>query len=265
MKSLLIILLILAGIQVVAAQEVKTITWPDGNEIALSLTFDDGRESQVIHGTPLFDEFGVKATFYVLPSAVEKKLNEWKAAVKNGHEIGNHSRVHPCSGNFHWSRKNALEEYTPEKMKVELKQANTEIKKLLSVDATQFAYPCGQTFVGRGKLTSSYVPVIAELFQTGRGWLSEAPNDPMYCDQWQLTGIESDGKDFEKILTIINQARAQRSWVVLAGHDIAESGDQTTRVAMLRALLEYARDPKNKIWIAPVGVVNKFVQTQRPR
>ena len=247
------------------AQEQKMISWPEGNEIALSLTFDDGRESQVINGTPLFDEFGIKATFYVLPSAVERKLPEWKTAVKSGHEIGNHSRVHPCSGNFLWARKNALEEYTPENMMAELKQANAEIKKLLGVTATQFAYPCGQTFVGRGKNTKSYVPVIAELFQTGRVWLSEAPNDPMYCDQWQLTGIESDGKDFESIRAIIDKARVQRSWVVLAGHDIADSGDQTTRVTMLRALLEYARDPKNKIWIAPVGVVNNYVQTQRPQ
>ena len=109
MRSSLIILSLICHCQIAMAQEQKMISWPEGNEIALSLTFDDGRESQVINGTPLFDEFGIKATFYVLPSAVERKLPEWKTAVKSGHEIGNHSRVHPCSGNFLWARKNALE------------------------------------------------------------------------------------------------------------------------------------------------------------
>ena len=37
----------------------------NGNE--LSLTFDDGRPSQVTHAIPLLDSFGVKATFYSQP------------------------------------------------------------------------------------------------------------------------------------------------------------------------------------------------------
>jgi hypothetical protein len=32
---------------------------------------------------------------------------------------------------------------------------------------------------------------------------------------------------------------------------------------MLKKLLEYAKDPKNGVWIAPVGTVAKYVREHR--
>ena len=249
---------------VASAQPQPTpFSWPQGKKIALSLSFDDARNSQVEGGTALLDKYGVKATFYVVPSAVEKKLEGWKKAVASGHEIANHSLTHPCSGNFIWSRNKAIEEYSLEKMRQELMQSNQRIKELLGVTPVSFAYPCGQTFVGRGVDTRSYVPVVASLFTSGRTWLNEAPNDPTYADFAQLTGIESDGKDFAQILPVLEEAKKNNLWVVLAGHEMNKSGNQTTRLEMLEKLMQYANDPKNEIWLAPVGTVAKYVQTQR--
>lgn len=90
----------------------SSFTWPEGKQMAISLSFDDARESQVLIGTDLLNQFEVKATFYVVPSSVKKQLDGWKNAVKSGHEIGNHTLTHPCTGNFSWSRKNALEDYS---------------------------------------------------------------------------------------------------------------------------------------------------------
>jgi len=258
-------LLSLAGLYPVAcAQSVsKPITWPEGKRVALSLSFDDARLSNVDAGTKLLDQYGVKATFFVLPSAVKKRLEGWKKAVANGHEIGNHSINHPCSGNFVWSRDHALETYTSETMRAELIEANQQIRDLLGVQPEVFAYPCGQTFIGRGRSTQSYVPLVAELFVGGRGWLDEAPNDPGYCDMAQLTGMEMDGKEFEQIRAVLETARASGQWLVLAGHETAEIGPQTTRLAMLKRLCEYANDPANGVWIAPIGTVAKYIQKQR--
>jgi hypothetical protein len=50
---------------------------------------------------------------------------------------------------------------------------------------------------------------------------------------------------------------------VLAGHEMGDSGDQTTRLEMLRNLMEYINDPSNGIWIAPVGIVAKYVQDKK--
>jgi len=126
-----------------------------------------------------------------------------KKVLDNGHEIGNHTIKHPCSGNFAWSRHKALEDYTLQEMAAELDSASKFIEKYLGVHPVSFAYPCGQTFVGRGKNTKSYVPVAAALFESGRGWLDEDANDPVYCDMSKLTGMELDGKSFDEIKQLI--------------------------------------------------------------
>jgi peptidoglycan/xylan/chitin deacetylase (PgdA/CDA1 family) len=224
--------------------------------MALSLSFDDGRASQVTQGLPVFARHGARVTLYVVPSAVEKAVDLWKQAAAAGHEIANHSLTHSCSGNFPFSRQKALEDHSIARMHEELATANRRIVELLGVPAPRsFAYPCGQTYVGRGRTTQSYVPVVAELFVSGRTWMDEAPNDPSYVDLAQATGIEMDGRDFADLRPVVEAARTAGAWLVLAGHDIGEGGRQTTRVAMLDALLAYAKDPANGIWLAPVGDV----------
>jgi peptidoglycan-N-acetylglucosamine deacetylase len=245
------------------AQKTENFSWPAGKEAAISLSFDDGRYSQVDRGTSLLDSFDVKATFYVVPSAVSERLEGWKKAVAGGHEIGNHSLHHPCSGNFIWSKKHALENYTLDSMQAELATANDMIQKLLDVKPRVFAYPCGQKFVAWGINTKSYVPLIAEMFLTGRGYMEETANDPLFTDFAQLTGIDMDGKDFEQILPIIETARKNGQWIILAGHEMGEYGSQTTRLSMLRKLIAYARDPANKLWIAPVGTIASYIEKQK--
>ncbi|MCF2497228.1 polysaccharide deacetylase family protein [Dyadobacter chenhuakuii] len=241
----------------------KPFKWPEGKRMAISLSFDDARLSNVDEGTALLNEYDVKATFYLVPNNAKQRLEGWKKAVASGHEIGNHSINHACSGNFVWARKNPLEDYTLEKMREELIETNRQLKDMLGVTPTVYAYPCGQTSLGRGKNTQSFVPLISELFVSGRTWLDEAPVDPTYCDMAQLTGMETDGKSFEQILTTIKDAAKNGQWLVLAGHETAASGAQTTRLDMLRQLCAYAKDPANSIWIAPVGEVAAYVKAAR--
>jgi len=254
---------LLLSVLAFAQQPSTNFTWPEGKRAALSLSFDDARQSQVDVGVALLDKHKVKATFYVVPSAVERRLEAWKKLAASGHEIGNHSLNHPCTGNFAWSRQKALEDYTVEKMRDELKQANRRIKELLGVTAESFAYPCGQTFVGRGIDTKSYVPLVATMFSSGRTWQDETPNDPGFCDLAQATGVEMDGRDFEQILPILEKAKETGQWVALAGHEIGQDGQQTTRVTMLEKLMSYANDPANKIWIAPVGTIARYIRERR--
>jgi peptidoglycan/xylan/chitin deacetylase (PgdA/CDA1 family) len=245
---------------VVAQQPASTFKWPEDKQVAISLTFDDARSSQVDTGIKLLDNYGIKATFFVVPAHVEERLDGWKKAVANGHEIGNHTMLHPCTGNFLWSRKNALENYTLDDMRKELLECNKRIKELLGVTPEVFAYPCGQKFVGRDTGTKSYVPLIAKMFILGRGWRDESMVDPLFCDLAQVSGIEMDGKNFDEILPLIEEAKKTGQWLILAGHEMGEAGIQTTRLSMLKQLIEYAQDPSNKIWIAPAGTVAKYIE-----
>jgi hypothetical protein len=237
--------------------------WPEGKQVAISLTFDDARLSQPDKGIPLLDKYGIKGTFYISPDNAKQRIEAWKKAAANGHEIGNHSVVHPCTGNFDWARDKALEDYTLEKMAAELDSANRFIKKFIGVDAISYAYPCGQTYVGRGSNLKSYIPLVASMFESGRGWLDEGPNDPAYCDFAQLTGIELDGKTFEQVMAIIESARKTGKWIVFAGHEIDDSGRQTTLLSTLGELCKYAADPANGVWIDNVHTIVLYLKSKR--
>ena len=238
--------------------------WPEGKSAAISLTFDDARPSQIENGIPILDQYGVKATFYALPSGLSDRLADWKKAAANGHEIGNHSSSHPCSENFPWSRKYALEDYTLERIRREVTGASNSIQELVGAVPQTFAYPCGETYVGRGRNLKSYIPLVAELFRAARGWPNESPNDPMLCDLAQLMGMPSDNLDFESLKPTIEQTKNEGLWLVLAGHDIGSAVErQTTRTATLEALCKYATDPANGLWIDTVDAIAGYIEKQR--
>jgi peptidoglycan/xylan/chitin deacetylase (PgdA/CDA1 family) len=237
--------------------------WPEGKRVAVSLSFDDARLSQMDVGLPLFDRYGAKVTFVVNPPNMAKRLEAWKKAVANGHEIGNHTVSHPCSGNFSWSRGNALENYTPAMIEGQMDGANAEIARLVGVHAVTFAYPCGQKFIGRGAATQSYVPLVARRFLVGRGFRDEAANDPLFCDLSQVFGVESDGLSFEQMKAAVTAAAQQGRWLVFAGHEIGVAGHQTTLVASLEQFLKYAQNPANGVWLDTMEQVARYIRAQR--
>lgn len=264
-----IVFTLVVGTSPAQSYQAKTIQnkpdfqWPEGKKMGLSLTFDDARLSQVDKGIPLLDKYGVKATFYLSPDNMTQRLEAWKKAVTDGHDIGNHSILHPCTGNFAWSKDKALEDYTLQEMNMELDSANKFIKKMLGIQPVSFAFPCGQTFVGRANMTRSYIPVISAKFETGRGWLNEGPNDPAFCDMSQLTGMELDGKSFEQIKNLIEEAKSKGQWLVLAGHEMNEGGFQTSLLSTVEAICKYASDPANGIWIDNVHNIAAYIKEKR--
>lgn len=236
--------------------------WPDARKAALSLTFDDGPPSQVDAGIPVLDKHEVKATFYALPSKVDMRLDGWRAAVRGGHEIGNHSMTHPCSGNFGWSRQNALEDLTLDQVDVDILAANDAIRERLGVTPTAFAYPCGQSTVGRGENVQSYVPLIARRFQTGRRWLSESSNDPAYCDLAQVAGMKMDGVDPETLIGLVDDAIEHGSWLVLCAHEVLPDL-RCLPADHLDALCAYARSRSDVLWTDTVTAIASYIKQER--
>jgi peptidoglycan-N-acetylglucosamine deacetylase len=241
----------------------KSFSWPEGNRAAVSLSFDDARLSQIDTGLALFRRLGVKVTFYVVPGAVEKRLQGWKEVVADGHEIANHTLTHPCTGNYPFSRHNALEDYDLTKMAEQIDGANEQIKKLLGVKPVDFAYPCGLKFVGRGLDVRSYVPLVAERFLSGRGYLDESPNDPTFVDFAQAMGTSFDDLDFQQMKKVVDEASKNGSWVIFVGHEIGQRAHQTTDVKALQALCAYLKDPANGIWVGTVKEVGAYVHDHR--
>ncbi len=257
------------GMQYEAAKKkptsVEKFPWPNGIRGAVSLTFDDARLSQVDRLIPILDRFGVKATFYVSPDNMAQRLDGWKKAVRSGHEAGNHTLTHPCTGNYPAFRWNALEEMTLDGLAREIDGAQAAIAQALGVTPRSFAYPCGQTFVGRGREVKSYVPLVAERFLSGRKWLNEDANDPAFCDLSQLLAFESDGKPFAALKALLDKAAAEGRWLILVGHEVGDGGYQTTLASSVEELCRYAREPANGIRIDTVGAIAGYIAEVRAK
>jgi peptidoglycan-N-acetylglucosamine deacetylase len=271
-KYSLVLTALIFALNIITAQSYETdqtpvkseFKWPEGKKMALSLTWDDSRNTQVDKGIPLLNKYGIKGTFYISSYRMVDRIDSWKEAVKMGHEIGNHSVTHPCSQNAFWNRRKPLEEYTLDMMRLELDSANRYIKETFGVQAVSFAYPHGLSFVGRGVNTESYVPVVASMFETGRGWLGEYPNSPIFCDMSQLTGMEMDGKSFEQILKLIELASERGLWLILAGHETDDKDAAwTTYLKTLEEICIYAKDPANGIWIDNVRNIASYIKEMR--
>src|SRR5919112_5028363 len=85
----------LAAIQSVA-QSAKT--W-NNKKCAVSLTYDDAINVDLDNAIPALDSVGLKASFYLSGySGAINRIDEWRAIAKNGHELGNHTLYHPCTG-----------------------------------------------------------------------------------------------------------------------------------------------------------------------
>ncbi len=239
--------------------------YPDKNRNAVSISFDDGSASQVQLAVPLLERLGVKATFYLLPYHIRQQLPLWQQAVKNGHEIGNHTSSHTCTGNFRWLRNRdaGLEQVDLAFMQRDLQASQADLQRMLGVSPRHFAYPCGQTFVGRGRAVQSYVPLIAEQFTTGRTWNNETGNDPTYADFAQLTGLKIDGLTFNQMRQLLEQYREQDKWLILVGHEVGVAGPYSTDLQALEQLIHYLQDPANGYWLAPVGEVASYIRQQQ--
>lgn len=241
----------------------KRFHWPDGKRAAVSLSFDDARTSQIDTGLALLKSEGVKVTFFVTSGNLGNRRAGWKQAVAEGHEIGNHTITHPCTGNYTFSFNNALENYSLQAMANELDGANEQIEELLGVKPKTFAYPCGQKFVGKGLDERSYVPLVAERFLVGRGYLDEAANNPAICDMSRAMGTVFDDADFADMKKHVDDAAVEGRWVIFVGHEIGERHFQTTDVHALKALCEYLKDPANGIWLGTVGEIGTYIRNQR--
>ncbi len=236
--------------------------WPQGAQAAVSLSFDDARFSQIDNGLVILAHFDIKATFYVGLERMQNRLDGWREAVRTGHEIGNHTTSHPCSGNHFFSRHNALETYTREQMEQDIAGADRRIRELLDVRPRTFAYPCGQTFVGRGAATCSYVPLIARRYLAGRCHMNESHNAPEFCDLAQLFGYAFDTAPVEHFIALIGQAVRDGGWVVFCGHEVGTEGFQNIETRKLEAVCRYLVKHRDLIWTDTVDAVAGYIDSQ---
>lgn len=238
------------------------IKWPSGAKAAISLTYDDGLESQLSQAVPQLENYGIKGTFF--PSTLglvnPQNTKSWTDLVTAGHEIGCHTLNHPCSNSFEFVKRGyALQEYTLDRMNEEI-NTNIEIINGFGYNKKDlvFAYPCGQTAVGVN-LDISYKPIIANKFIAARGTKRgyAYPNN-LQLNEVPCFGVEEDG---EGLIDIAKEAIRTNTWAVILFHGVG--GDYISVTAQAhKELLGYLKD-NNDIWTARFGDIAKYIMEQR--
>jgi peptidoglycan/xylan/chitin deacetylase (PgdA/CDA1 family) len=108
------------------------------------LTFDDGYLDNYQRVLPVLERFGIRATFFLVPSYLGKHFRTFygqlplmsasqvRELVALGHEVGAHTMTHP-----------KLTHVTHEQARHEIAESKRALEDLLGVPVVSFAYPKG--------------------------------------------------------------------------------------------------------------------------
>jgi peptidoglycan/xylan/chitin deacetylase (PgdA/CDA1 family) len=233
--------------------------WPGGARGAVSLTYDDGLNSQLDNAVPELQRLGLKATFFLTENNAHWRLSDWEALARDGHEVANHTVTHPCS----------LAGYSADRFKhAEVDRMEGYLDAHFGADrARTFAYPCGYLGLGKGRRHARYARyrrvlerdgvVAARTTAGGPNRPEVAAADPLHLHAFEPT-YEGDG--VAPAIRYLNETVAQGGWAILVFHDVVPQwrGDGDASVTTHNRIL--AQVAALDVWCAPMGQVFDYVE-----
>lgn len=241
-----------------AAPRRRDFTWPGGGRAAVSLTYDDGLDSQLDNAAPQLDALGLRATFFVTGENMDARLPDWVALAGRGHEIADHTVSHPCelgaytARSFQRQELGAMEQYLNDNFGVSRGRT--------------FAYPCGLTDLGAGspaRRRARYLELMRADFVAART-VEGDPNDPhrLQRDRYRLHAFEPtyDHDEAGLAMDYVGKAMAKGGWAILVFHEVIEKrlGEGDTSTATHGAILKWIADAP--VWCAPMAAVLEHIE-----
>ncbi len=233
-----------------AAQQppaLRTLPW-NGHKAAVSLTFDDALPVHLDVAVPALRKRHLRATFFLIADKTIR-MDEWKRAIRDGNEIGNHSASH--------ENPNTL---SAEAGFRQVEDAQEFFKANLGVRPLTYAYPYA--------LTTKQARDAAMRYNfLARGWRVNG------ISQYLVPGCGLDWYNVPSIATHtittpaeaeawVDTARAKRAWVVLQIHGIghAKFGFDPVPLDTFFTLLNKLAAAVNEgdVWVAPFGEVGAY-------
>lgn len=235
-------------------------TWREGQQCAVSLTYDDGLPVHTSLVAPLLEELGLRGTFYVPvhKSDLSEHPEQWRRLAQADHELGNHTLFHPCRRvppeAYPWLEKAYdLSAYTPRRLRDEVQVANFILRLIDGKTARTFANPCCHTTIGAGSAARPIGTLIKDLFVAARGAWTDAVIRPSEgTDRMNLGCISADGHSFPWLVQHVEQARACGGWAVFMIHGIGrDTHSFFLETETHRQFVEWLADQGRAVWTAP--------------
>ncbi|MCX7841888.1 MAG: polysaccharide deacetylase family protein [Clostridia bacterium] len=143
--------------------------WADRSKAELSLTFDDGVDyGSAAKALEVLKKTGVKCTFFVIGRALAQHPQLWQQAVKDGHQVCNHTQNHKNLAEL------SNEEITKEIKDWESSAGNVLGEEYLKTMRNEF--PFFRLPYGSGSDSKRIMNVISELKYIPVGWSAETYN-----------------------------------------------------------------------------------------
>lgn len=214
--------------------------WPQGNKVAISVSYDDALDSQLDNALPALNQRGLKASFYVVPLSApfKNRLAEWKQLALDGHELGNHTLFHACRksqpGRDWVPAHNDLDNRPVLAMVDEVTVANTLLTAIDGQTTHTLTPPCYDQLAKDG----NYVEAVKEQFIGIKG-----AEDPNFA-----TLIAPSDISAQQIIAFIEKQPKNIKLVNVLFHGIG--GDHLVTTSAEHAkFLDYLVDNKDKYWV----------------
>ena len=200
-----------------------TFAWPGGARAAVSLAYDDALDSQLDNAIPALDRHGVKGTFYLQLSSepVARRMEDWRAAARSGHELGNHSLFHQCSGagpDRAWVAPHRnLDTTTREQMHDQVLLANTMLTAIDGRRERTYTAPCFDVKA----LGGDYLPALHASFvaiKAGNG--PGVPPSMAAVDPYRVASVAPVGASGAELIAQVKQAGERGTMIAFTFHGI---------------------------------------------
>jgi peptidoglycan/xylan/chitin deacetylase (PgdA/CDA1 family) len=236
----------------------------NGKKCAVVLTYDDALNVHLDKVIPMLDSYKFKGTFYLVAAstAVSNRINDWRTAAKNGHELGNHTLIHPCDGSLPGrgfvTPETDLSKYTVARTVREIKITNTLLKAIDGKAERTFAYPCGDRTIG----DTLYYNFLKDDFVAARGVVSAYPQIKE-TDLTNVNAFSQNGSTAAQMIAQVEAAEKAGSLIVFLFHGVGGEHSLNVDLEEHRKLLDYLKKRENDIWVAPMVEVAKYIKTKQ--
>jgi peptidoglycan/xylan/chitin deacetylase (PgdA/CDA1 family) len=238
----------------------------NGKKCAVALTYDDALNVHLDKVIPMLDAFHFRGTFYLIASApaVANRIEEWRMAAKEGHELGNHTLVHPCDGNLPGrgfvTSDNDLSKYTLERAIAEIKVTNVLLQAIDGKTERTFAYPCGDLTIGG----IPFFNYLKNDFVAARG--VEAQFRPLKdIDLYNMDAFGQNKSSGEDMIAQVKAAEKAGSLIVFLFHGVGGEHGLNVEAQEHLKLLEYLKTREDDVWVAPLVEVAKYIKQEQQK
>lgn len=257
---------ILAMTQSGFAAQKQSFAWPKGAKAAVNLAYDDALDSQLDNAIPALDKYGFKGSFYLTLAGdtVSKRMGDWRAAAKSGHELANHTLFHQCSkadpGREWVPPAHDLDKVSVAQLKDQIVLGNIMLHAIDGKHERTFTTPCGDLNAGG----ENYVAHIKTEFVAIKSTFGSVTPDMATLDPYAVVvnvPIDATGK---QLIALVKEAGKKGTMANFTFHGIGGDHLSVSKEAH-EELLQYLAKNKDIYWVDTFINIMKYVKEEQKK